>query len=129
MTMQIAAPPRAKEAQMDSAGSRNDWITGIGAVGAGLGMLAFALFPLAIPIVVLTIVALLPLALPLVAVALIAAILTGVWLAIRAVGRGIRRLGRTSRHKGVRPEGTVHTARGDSLNPVFRDGTAGVPRS
>jgi hypothetical protein len=114
---------------MDSTGSRNDWITGIGAVGAGLGMLAFALFPLAIPFVVLTIVALLPLALPLVAVGLIATILAGLWLAIRTVGRGIRRLGRSSGHKGVRPKGTAHTASGDSLHRVFRDGAAGVPRS
>jgi hypothetical protein len=52
----------------------------------------FALFPLALPIVILTIAALLPLALPLVGLAAIAAILSGVWLGIRSAGHAMRRL-------------------------------------
>jgi hypothetical protein len=64
---------------MNTAGSRSEWMSGGGAVGASLGMLTFAFFPLAIPIVVLTVVALLPLALPLA----IVAILGGVWLGLR----------------------------------------------
>jgi hypothetical protein len=86
---------------MDSAGSRPDWVSGTAAAGTGVGILTFALFPLAIPIVVLTIVATLPLALPLIAVAAIAVILAGAWLGIRAAGRGIRRLGRGPGRPGV----------------------------
>jgi hypothetical protein len=78
---------------MGSASSRSDWVSGTAAVATGVGMLTLALFPLAIPIVVLTIVATLPFALPLIAVAAIAAILIGAWRGLRAAGRGIRRLG------------------------------------
>jgi hypothetical protein len=114
---------------MDSHGSRTDWVTGMGAVGAGLGMLMFALFPLAIPILVLTAVALLPLAVPLIAVGLVAAVLTGLWLTIRAAGRGIRRVGRAAGPTGVGPQDRVRSASRDPLRPVLRDGAAGVPRT
>ena len=76
---------------MDSLSSRSDWVVGIGAVATGLGVLLFALFPLALPIVILTIAATLPLALPLVGLAATAAIFAGMWLGIRSAGRGIRR--------------------------------------
>ncbi|MGH2985550.1 MAG: hypothetical protein ACRDLO_02545 [Solirubrobacterales bacterium] len=105
---------------MDSAGSRSDWVFGTAAAATGVGILTFALFPLAIPIVVLTIVATLPFALPLIAVAAIAAILIGAWLGIRAAGRGIRRLGRgpgrrasPGRTPNRRPA-TRHDALGDA---------------
>jgi hypothetical protein len=78
---------------MGSTGSRSDWVFGIAGLATGAGVLAMALFPLAIPIVLLTVVAALPLALPLIALAAIAAALTGAWLGIRAAGRGISRLG------------------------------------
>ena len=106
---------------MDSAGSRSDWVSGTAAVATGLGVLTFAL-PLALPFLILTIVATLPLALPLVAVAAVAAILTGTWLGIRAAGRGIRRLRRPPGRAGAAPtaptetaaKGSVHGASGDA---------------
>src|SRR5688572_3712 len=58
-----------KEIEMDSPSSRSEMVIGIGAAATGLGVLIFALFPLALPIVILTIVATLPLALPLVGLA------------------------------------------------------------
>jgi hypothetical protein len=82
---------------MDSDDSRSDWIFGITGVATGIGVLTFALFPLALPIVILTIVATLPLLLPVVVLGAGAAILAGIWLAIRAAGRGARRLRRPTR--------------------------------
>jgi hypothetical protein len=67
-----------------------------------VGILTLALFSLAIPMVLLTIVAVLPFAITLIAVAPIAAILTGAWLGVRAAGRGIRWLGRGPGRPGVR---------------------------
>jgi hypothetical protein len=58
----------------------------------GLGVLPFALFPLAVPLLILTIVGTLPVVLPLVAFAAVAAILTGAGIGIGAGGRGVRRL-------------------------------------
>jgi hypothetical protein len=86
---------------MDSTGSRSDWVSGIAGVATALGVLTFALFPLALPILILTIVWTLPLALPLVAFTAIAAILTGAWLGIRAAGRAISRLVLRPGHAGV----------------------------
>jgi hypothetical protein len=94
MTMPIAADRRQRRRlNMESNGSRADWVSGTAGVATGLGILGFVLFPIAIPIVVLTIVATLPLVAPVVAGAAIAAILAGAWLAVRAAGRRIRRLG------------------------------------
>ena len=61
--------------------------------GVGLGVLTFALFPLAVPILLLTAVALLPLALPLVALALIGAVLAAPVMLVRRLvrSRGERR--------------------------------------
>jgi hypothetical protein len=86
---------------MGSTGSLSDWFSGIAGATTGLGILTFAFAPLAIPIVLLTVVAALPLALPLIAIAAIAAILTGTWRAIRAAARGIRRLGRVLERRHV----------------------------
>ncbi len=77
---------------MDSVSSHSDWFSGTAAAATGLGVLTLALFPFALPVLVLTIAATLPLVLPLVVVAGVAAILRGTWLGIRAAGRGIRRL-------------------------------------
>jgi hypothetical protein len=79
---------------MESENSRSDWIFGVTGVATGIGVLTFALFPLALPIVILTIVWTLPLLAPLVVLGAAAAILAGAWLAIRGAGRGVRRLGR-----------------------------------
>jgi hypothetical protein len=79
---------------MDSTGSRSDWVSGIAAASAGMGILTFAFAPLAIPFVLLTIAAALPLVGPLIALAAIAGLFTGARRALRAAGRGIRRLNR-----------------------------------
>ncbi len=50
---------------MNFADSHSDWILGAGAAAAGAGLLTFVLFPLAIPMLLLTIVAVLPFVLPL----------------------------------------------------------------
>ena len=78
---------------MDSPSSRSELVIGIGAAATGLGVLIFALFPLALPIVILTIVATLPLALPLVGLAAVALVLAGAWFGIRSARQGARRLG------------------------------------
>lgn len=112
---------------MDSAGSRSDWVSGTAAATTGVAVLTFALFPLAIPIVVLTIIATLPLALPLIAIAAIAAILTGAWLGIRAAGRGIRGLGRGAGRPRVTPAQGEPAGR-DALHGALRDAAATGPR-
>ncbi len=76
---------------MDSVGSHTNWFSGIAAAATGLGVLTFAFFPFALPILILTVAATLPLVLPLVVVAAVAALLRGTWLGMRAAGRGIRR--------------------------------------
>ena len=76
---------------MNSAGSHSDWVSGTAGAATGVGILTLALFPLAIPILALTIVTMLLLVIPLIAIAAIAAILIGAWHGIRAAGRGIRR--------------------------------------
>ena len=95
---------------MDSAGSRSDLVSGIAGVAMALGALTFALFPLAIPILILTIVATLPLALPLIVFGALAAILTATWLGIRAAGRGVRRLRRSPGRAGGAPTALTETA-------------------
>ena len=55
----------------------------LGALGVGLGILTFALFPLSVPIILLTLV----LAVPLVAVALVAAVLVGPIVLVRRLRR------------------------------------------
>jgi hypothetical protein len=112
---------------MDSAGSRSDWVSGTAAAVAGLGMVTLALFPLALPILALTIVATLPLAVPLIAIAAIAAILTVAALAIRAAGRGIRRLGRGRDRPDVVPA-KANPAGRDPLRGAFGPAAATRPR-
>ncbi|MGA8219204.1 MAG: hypothetical protein WB771_11610, partial [Solirubrobacterales bacterium] len=63
----------------------------------GAGILAVALAPLAIPILVLTGVALIPLALPLIPIALVAGL---VYLPVRVI-RGLRRRSRPSGRRGT----------------------------
>jgi hypothetical protein len=89
---------------MDSTDTRSEWVNGTAAAGTGLAVLTFALFPLAIPFVILTIVALLPLAAPLVVVAAVGTILAGVWILLRTIGGGVRRLIRRPSGKGVAPK-------------------------
>jgi hypothetical protein len=89
-----------------NSGTRSDWASGAAGAMMGLGILTFALFPFALPLLILTFAAALPFILPLVAVAMLAAILRGVWLGIRAAGRGMRRLPAAStRQPGLQPVG------------------------
>ena len=92
MTMHRGQAPHDKEDEMNSTGTRSDWASGAAGAMTGFGILTFALFPFALPLLILTIAAALPFILPLVAFAVLAAILRGTWLGIRAAGRGIRRL-------------------------------------
>jgi hypothetical protein len=92
MTTQRGRPPLEKETDMDSAPSWLDILDSIAALATTLGLLTFVLFPLALPIVILTIAATLPLLLPIVVLGALAAMLWGVRLGMRAVGRGLRRL-------------------------------------
>ena len=78
---------------MDSAGSHSGWFSGFAAAATGLGVVTFAFFPFALPLLVLTVAATLPLVLPLVVLGVVAAILTGTWRGVRAAGRRARRLG------------------------------------
>jgi hypothetical protein len=64
----------------------------------GLGMITFALFPLALPIIALTAVALLPLLIPVLAVALLVAIVA---LPVRLLRSGLRQL---NQRRGVPSE-------------------------
>jgi hypothetical protein len=79
---------------MDSKLSWSEFVDSIAGMVVGVGLFLFVLFPFAVPALALTIAAVLVLALPLVALGAVAAILTGMWLGIRATGRGIRRLRR-----------------------------------
>jgi hypothetical protein len=90
-----------KEADMGSTDFHSDWVSEVTAVAAGGGILTFALFPLAVPMLLLTIAAALPLALPLIAAAALGAVLKGAWLGVRAAGRGIRRLAHGPGHPDV----------------------------
>jgi hypothetical protein len=87
---------------MGSSTDQVETLNGIAAAGTGVGVLAFALFPLALPFVILTVVFTLPLALPLILLAGGGAILAGAWVVLRGLVRGIRRLHR-SRSVTARP--------------------------
>jgi membrane protein implicated in regulation of membrane protease activity len=76
---------------------RDDVVEEISKWGVGLGIVTFALFPLAIPILILTAVALLPLALPLVALALVAAVVAAPVMIVRRLVRS--RVGRSDRSR------------------------------
>jgi hypothetical protein len=76
---------------MGDSDSRAETVNGVAAAATGLGVITFGLFPLAVPITILTIVALLPLALPLVPLAALGAVFAGIWIGMRAVARAVRR--------------------------------------
>jgi hypothetical protein len=88
---------------MTSAGSHTDWFSGTAAAATGFGVLTFAFFPFALPLLILTIAAALPLVLPLLVVAAVAMILKGTRLGIRAAGRGIRGLQPSQARRGHTP--------------------------
>jgi hypothetical protein len=77
---------------MDSARPHLDWFSGSAAGATGFGVLTFAFFPFALPLLILTVAATLPIVLPLVVLAAVAAILRGTWRGTRAAGRRIHRL-------------------------------------
>jgi len=70
---------------------RTSWTTGTAGVIAALGMLGFALFPLAIPFVLLTAVFTAPLLLIAVAAAVPLGIVAALVVAVRATARRIER--------------------------------------
>ena len=81
-----------------TAPSRDEAIGEVSKWGVGLGMVTMVLFPLSIPILILTAIAVLPLALPLVALALVAAVVAApVMLVRRLVARS--RAGRSGRSR------------------------------
>ena len=88
---------------MNSADSRSDLISGVATAVAGMGIVMVALFPLAIPILALTIVAVLPLVLVMAPVAAVVAILILVWRGIRAAGQVNER----AAAQGVSPPSTA----------------------
>jgi hypothetical protein len=82
-------------AQHDTS-SIGDVITGAAGWLVAVGILTMALFPLAIPGIVLTVAAVVPLALLAVVVGLLAAVAAAPVIAVRAVRRRARRGARTS---------------------------------
>jgi hypothetical protein len=92
---------------MDASHSWSDIVDNIVETVTGLGLITLVLFPFAVPMLGLTIVAVLVLALPL---AVVAAILTGTWLGMRAAGRRIRRLGRPRGRAGAARTALTGTA-------------------
>jgi len=75
----------------DTAPTRIDAINEVSKWGVGTGIVLFALFPLSIPILILTAVALLPLAVPLIAIGLLAApvlLARALWRRFRGRGGG-----------------------------------------
>jgi hypothetical protein len=78
----------AARARAELSDEISKWTVGWGVVGT-------ALFPFALPIVILTAVALLPLLVPLLALALLAGVLALPVLLVRKLGRSVARLGRS----------------------------------
>jgi hypothetical protein len=79
--------------------------------GVGAGILLMALAPLALPILILTLVAVLPLALPLLALGLVAAVLALPVMLVRKLGSSIGRGGRARRRHDA-PERSPEPATG-----------------
>jgi hypothetical protein len=80
-------------------------VFGISTGLSGLGILTFALAPLALPILILTIAALVPLLAVGLVVAIPVGVIAGVWVAIRAIGRRVRSAARPAdrdRRRGLR---------------------------
>jgi hypothetical protein len=85
---------------MDS--SRTEVVDEISTWTVGLGVITIALFPLAIPFLVLTGVAVIPLVLPVVAIALVAAVVAVPAVLLR--GRGRRLSARVSSARAASPK-------------------------
>jgi hypothetical protein len=98
---------------MDSSESQLNGTVGALAVVAGIGVLTLALFPLALPFLILTAVATVPLVLPLLVPVVLVMVIVGIWKGARALGRGIR---------GVRPGRADRRAAGvqGAARPVSR---------
>jgi hypothetical protein len=93
-----------------------DVVEGASAVLVGGAILAFALFPLALPILVLTAVAAIPLVVPAVALGLIAALLAAPAFVARRLRRSIR--DRRLRRPPPRGVGNAHYANSVDANAV-----------
>jgi hypothetical protein len=95
---------------MDS--SRSEVVDEISTWGVGLGVVTMALFPLAIPFLLLTAVAVIPLVLPVVAIALVAAVVAVPVLLLRGLGRRLSARGSSARAASPEPrprEGSQQT--------------------
>lgn len=75
---------------MRSDDSGLETVTGVAGVLMGVGFVMFMVFPLALPIIALTVVATIPLALPIAVIALVGCLAGGCWLGLRAAGRRAR---------------------------------------
>jgi hypothetical protein len=71
--------------------------------GVGAGILLLALFPLSLPILILTLVAVLPLVVPLLAIALLAGVVALPVMLVRKLGPSVRKL-RPPRRRTRPPE-------------------------
>lgn len=95
----------------ESARVSNATIDGVSGTLVGLGVVTMALFPLALPILILTGIATVPLLIPLVPIAIVVALVVATTSAIRALGRLAGRRRRqtpqvgTSAAQAPRPEG------------------------
>jgi hypothetical protein len=92
---------------MNPVASRTEATFAGAVVGTGLGVITLALFPFALPIVILTIVAILPLLLPVILLAVGGAIVAALWIGLRHVGRAVRRLRRSGGGDAAREGATI----------------------
>jgi len=107
---------------MDSPGHSSDWVTGSATAAGMLGILTFALFPFALPGLVLVVATGVVLALPLLVLALVFAGLAAAWFGVRAAGRGISRTRRglkapeavRDRFTAPRPQQAPHRPRSET---------------
>ena len=77
----------------EAARSRDEIVDEVSKWGVGGGIITMALFPMALPFLILTLVALLPLAVPLLALGLVAGAIALPLMLIRKLGRSLRGTG------------------------------------
>jgi hypothetical protein len=94
-----------------SARSRTEVVDEVSKWSVGLGILTFALFPLAFPILILTAVAVLPLVVPLLAAGLVVGAFAVPVILIRKLGHSLSRI-RPSRRRGTPSEPAPRPATG-----------------
>ncbi len=87
---------------VEGSSSRLELVDEVSKWGVGGGILLTALAPLALPILILTIVALLPLAVPVIALALVGGVIALSVMLLRRLGRAIGRV-RPPRRRPAQP--------------------------